>query len=74
MEKKLVEKLFLADLKVIEEPRCSDSLSGRRFINPKILSDADVVPDSHVVEPSDPFLSDELTVVQKAKGGFQQIS
>lgn len=62
VEKELIVKLLVSDLEVIEEPPCTYPLTGGRLDNPEVLPDTDVIPDASVVQPSDPFLSDELPV------------
>ncbi len=66
MEEKLVMELLLSHPEVIEEPPCAESLSGGGFYDPEILSDPNIITNPHGIEPSDPFLSDKLTVGHKA--------
>lgn len=61
----MVEKL-LAESDPVEEMPCADSLSGTGIHNSEVLTDPDVIPYSHGIEPSCPFLSDKLTVSHKA--------
>ena len=66
MEERFVVELFLSDLQVIEEPPGADSLTGGRRDDPEVLSDPDIVTYSMFIGPSNPFLSDELPVCDKA--------
>ena len=66
MEERFVVELFLSDLQVIEEPPGADSLTGGGLDDPEVLSDPDIVTYSMFIEPSNPFLSDELPVCDKA--------
>ena len=59
-------KLLRPDPEVIEEPPCTNPLTGGRLDNPEVLPDTDVIPDASVAQPSDPFLSDELPVGHQA--------
>lgn len=66
VKKELMEEFLLTDLQIIEQPPGSDSLACGRSDNPEVLPDADVIPYATAVEPSCPFLSDELAVCHKA--------
>ena len=66
VEEGLMVKLLLPDPEVIEEPSCTDPLTGGRPDNPEVLTDAYVIPDTTAVEPSGPFLPDELAVCHEA--------
>ena len=66
MKEELIVKLLLSYPEVIEEPPCTYPLAGGRPDNPEVLPDTDVIPDASVVEPPDPFLSDELPVGHQA--------
>ena len=57
-KKKLGIKLLLSDLEIAEQPPGTTRGGLLGILNPEILSDADVVPDSHVVEKSYPFLAE----------------
>ena len=70
VKEKLVIKSLLAHLQGIEEPPYTDSLSGRRLDNPKVLPDSDIIPYMVAVEPTDPFLADEFPVGDKAINAF----
>lgn len=64
VQKKFV--VLLPDLAGIEQPPCPNPLSGGGLDGPDVLPDTDIIPDSIVIEPSDPFLADELPVSRKA--------
>ena len=66
VEEEFMIKFLLSDPEVIEEPPCTYPLAGGRLDNPEDLSDTDIIPDTTAVEPSYPFLSDELAVCHKA--------
>lgn len=59
-------EFFLPDTEVIEEPPCADLLSGGGLYHLEVLSNLDIIPSSQGIEPSSPFLSDELSVGHKA--------
>ena len=58
-------KLLLSDLEVVEQPPGTTWGGLLGILNPEVLSDTDVVADSHIVEEPNPFLADELTVGDK---------
>ena len=60
----VIDKFFPKSYSVEEMP-CPYPFSGFRIDYPEVLPDADIVTDSHGIEPSDPFLSDELPVSDK---------
>lgn len=60
-EELIVEFLFSYP-EVIEEPPCPYSLASGRLDNPEVLPDTYVIPDAPAIQPSNPFLSDELHV------------
>ena len=64
-KEKLGIKLLLSDLEVVEQPPGTTRGGLPGILNPEVLSDTDVVADSHVVEEPDPFLADELAVGDK---------
>ena len=66
VKEKLMVKFLLADPEVIEKPPCTYTLTGGRLDNPEVLPDTDVIPDAPAVQPSDPFLSYELSVSDQA--------
>ena len=70
MKEKLVIKSLPTHLQGIEEPPCTDFLSGGRLDNPEVLSDSDIIPYMVEVEPADPFLADEFPVGDKAINAF----
>ena len=70
VKEKLVIKSLLTRLQRIEEPPCTDSLSGGRLDNPEVLQDSDIIPYMVAVEPTDPFLADEFPVGGKAINTF----
>ena len=62
----LMVEFLLPYPEVIEEPPCTYPVAGGRPDDPEVLPDTDVIPDASVVQPSDPFLSDELPVGHQA--------
>ena len=70
VKEKLVIKFLLTYLQGIEEPPCTDSLSGGRLDKPEVLPDPDIIPYMVAIEPTDPFLADELPVGDKAVNAF----
>lgn len=58
-------EFLLPDSEVIEQPPCTDSLTGRGHDNPEVLAYAYIIPYASVVEPAYPFLSHELAVGDK---------
>ena len=66
-----MEEFLLTDLQVIEQPPCTDSFTGGRLDNPEVLTYSDVIPYATAVEPSCPFLSDELAVCHKGVDTFR---
>lgn len=71
VKKELMEEFLLTDLQIIEQPPCTDSFTGGRLDNPEILTYSNVIPYATAVEPSCPFLSDELAVCHKAVDAFR---
>jgi hypothetical protein len=71
VKKELMEEFLLTDLQIIEQPPGSDSLTGGWLDNPEALTYSDVIPYATAVEPSCPFLSDELAVCHKAVDAFR---
>ena len=71
VKKELMEEFLLTDLQIIEQPPGTDSLTGGRLDNPEVLTYSDVIPYATAVEPSCPFLSDELAVCHKAVDAFR---
>ena len=66
MKEEFVVEFLLPGSEVIEQPPCTDSLTGRGLVNPEVLPYAYIIPYASVVEPANPFLSDELAVGDKA--------
>lgn len=66
VKEELMVNFLLPDPEVIEEPPCTYSLTFGRLDNPEVLPDTDVIPDASAVQPSNPFLSDELPVSNQA--------
>ena len=71
VNKELMVKFLLSDPEVIEEPPCPYPLAGGRLDNPEVLPDTDVISYVPAVQPTDPFLSDELAVCHKAVDAFR---
>lgn len=71
VKKELMEEFLLTDLQIIEQPPCTDSFTGGRLDNPEILTYSNVIPYATAVEPSCPFLSDELAVCHKGVDTFR---
>ena len=69
-KEKLGIKLLLSDLEVMEQPPCATWSAGLGIPDPEVLSDTNVVPDSHIVEKPDPLLADELTIGDKRVDAF----
>ena len=65
-----MEEFLLTDLQVIEQLPGTDSFTGGRLDNPEVLTYSNVIPYATAVEPSCPFLSDELAVCYKAVDAF----
>ena len=70
VKKELMEEFLLTDLQVIEQLPGTDSFTGGWLDNPEVLTYSDVIPYATAVEPSCPFLSDELAVCHKAVDAF----
>ena len=51
---------------VVEDVQSTYLLTGSRVFHPKVVTDADMVLDSVVVKPLEPFVSDELPVCNQA--------
>ena len=66
VKEELIVEFLLPDPEVIEEPPCTNPLTGGRLDNPEVLPDTDVIPYAAAVQPSDPFLSDKLPVGDQA--------
>ena len=62
VKKKLVVEFLLSDFEIVEQPPRANSLTCGRLYNPEVLPDTDIISDAIAVEPSNPFLSDELSV------------
>ena len=62
VREKLIVKFLFSFPEVIEDPQCPYPLAGGRLYNPEVMPYTDVIPDASAVQPSDPFLSDELRV------------
>lgn len=69
-KEKLGIKLLLSDLEVMEQPPCATWSGGLGIPDPEVLSDTNVVPDSHIVEKLDPFLADELAIGNERVNAF----
>ena len=65
-DEELVVEFLLPELEVVEEPPCPKFLSRTRPDDPEVLFDSDVIADAHDIEPSDPFLADELAIRHEA--------
>lgn len=62
VKEELIVKFLFSYPEVVEEPPCPYPLAGGRLYNPEVLPYTDVIPDASAVQPSDPFLPDELPV------------
>lgn len=71
VKKKPVVEFLLTDLQIIEQPSGTDSFTVGRLDNLEVLTYSDVIPYAMAVEPSCPFLSDELAVCHKAVDAFR---
>lgn len=63
-------ELLLSDLEVMEEPPGATWSGCLGIPDPEVLSDTDVVTNSHIVEKLDPLLADELSVGDKRVDTF----
>ena len=66
VKKKPVVEFLLTDLQIIEQLPGTDSFTGGWLDNPEVLTYSDVIPYATAVEPSCPFLSDELAEIGRA--------
>ena len=57
---------LLPMFEIIEDVPGTYLLAGPRVFHPEVVPDADMILDSVIVEPLEPFESDELTVSDKA--------
>lgn len=62
----VVQNPLLPMFEIIEDVLGTYLLAGPRVLHPEVVPDADMIPDSVIVEPLEPFISDELTVSDKA--------
>lgn len=62
----VVQSPFLLMFEIIEDMQGTYLLAGPRVFHPEVVPDADMILGSVIVEPLEPFESDELTVSDKA--------
>lgn len=62
----VVQNPFLPMFEVVEDVLSTYLLTGSRVFHPKVVTDADMVLDSVVVKPLEPFVFDELPVCYQA--------
>lgn len=62
----MVQDALFAMLEIIEDVPGTYLLAGSRVFHPEVVPNADMILDSVIVEPLEPFMSDELMVSDTA--------